>query len=269
MRFRGTGQALPGNCWWTLGGWCGRGLCTARWRNLPLTVRFINAKSDHPIVWSKDFMNSSSDLLSSEREMAQSIANELSLTISPQTQAHLTRAPSVRSSAPKIFYLQGMVAFESENFLDGALDISKERSRWTPTLPILMLHWPPVMGGCGIADKCRVLRHFRIRRVTLCAPSNWMKRCRRRMRSWPMLSSMQTGIGAARREIRRALALNPNSATVHERYASYLLFTGRSDRRMDESGIAVKLDALSETAQNNVAYVYTFRANTTRHFCSE
>jgi TolB-like protein len=209
MSFRGTRKALPEIARELSVGSVVEGSVLRDGANVRLTVRLIDAKSDHPI-WSKDFINSSSNLLSSEGELAQSIANELSLTISPQTQAHLTRAPSVEMSAEDL-YLQGMVAFDSENFGDAMGDFRKA-IEMDPNFANPYAALASCYGQMGI--------HGRM--------------------PYPEAFSNQKSNAL------RAIELDQSLSEAHAELA---------DAAIDESKIAVKLDPLSVTAQNDLAYI--------------
>ncbi len=65
----------------------------------------------------------------------------------------------------------------------------------------------------------------------------------------------------AEREFQRALALNPNEATVHHRYGRYLSSLGRIDEALREIKRAQELDPLSLLIKANVGVVYYFGRN--------
>ncbi len=62
----------------------------------------------------------------------------------------------------------------------------------------------------------------------------------------------------AEREFQRALALNPNDATVHHRYSRYLSSLGRIDDALSEIRKAQELDPLSPVIKANVGAIYYF-----------
>ena len=63
---------------------------------------------------------------------------------------------------------------------------------------------------------------------------------------------------AAERAFKRALALSPNYATAHHRYAWYLMFTGRHDEAIREITKAQELDPLSLIIGAHVGEVHYY-----------
>ncbi|MGA9767776.1 MAG: winged helix-turn-helix domain-containing protein [Blastocatellia bacterium] len=60
----------------------------------------------------------------------------------------------------------------------------------------------------------------------------------------------------AEEEVRKAIALQPNNATAHQRYAIYLRDQARLDESLKEVQYAEELDPLSPTIGTNLAYVF-------------
>ena len=63
----------------------------------------------------------------------------------------------------------------------------------------------------------------------------------------------------AEKEIKKALALNENSATAHQRYSIYLRDQGRLSEALAEIQRALELDPLSLTIGSNLAYIHFLR----------
>ena len=62
----------------------------------------------------------------------------------------------------------------------------------------------------------------------------------------------------AAREFHRALELNPNSSTIHQKFAFYLLRTGQLHEAVAEVERGVDLDPLSGRSFHHVGFVYYF-----------
>lgn len=60
----------------------------------------------------------------------------------------------------------------------------------------------------------------------------------------------------AEEEVRKAIALQPNNATAHQRYSIYLRDQARLDESLKEVRHAEELDPLSPTIGTNLAYIY-------------
>jgi TolB-like protein/Tfp pilus assembly protein PilF len=61
----------------------------------------------------------------------------------------------------------------------------------------------------------------------------------------------------ARKELRLAVDLNPNSSLAHSRYAIYLVTTGQSANAESETKRTLELDPLSPLHRSTAAYVFT------------
>ena len=66
----------------------------------------------------------------------------------------------------------------------------------------------------------------------------------------------------AESELRRAIELNPGSATVHHYYAHYLMAVRRFDVSLDESRRALELDPLNPSMTEHMAFHYHFARHT-------
>jgi len=64
---------------------------------------------------------------------------------------------------------------------------------------------------------------------------------------------------AAEESYRRAISLNPDSATVHHRYSQFLHERGRFEESLAEIRLAQQLDPLSIAISNNLGYALYFR----------
>ncbi|MBV9241346.1 MAG: tetratricopeptide repeat protein [Acidobacteria bacterium] len=60
----------------------------------------------------------------------------------------------------------------------------------------------------------------------------------------------------ADREFRRAVELNPESSSIHERYANFLGEMNRRDEAIAEAQLAVQIDPLSALVRSDLGYVY-------------
>jgi TolB-like protein len=221
-----------------------------------ITVRLIDARTDRP-VWGQNFTRSSTDTLASEGELAQSIANELSLTVSPQTQTHLARAPSVSMEAEDL-YLQGMLDFHSGNCENAMAYFQKAiqaDSRFANAYGALASCYGLLGEGGWMAygeafsnEKSNALRAIEF--------DDSLSEGHAALAG--ALMNADWDLNGAEKQFKQALALNPNSASVHDHYGGYLVLMGNHDSAIEEAQIAVKLDPLSGRALSDLAYIYYF-----------
>jgi len=205
-----------------------------------ITVRLIDAKSDRPI-WGKNYVHNSAPLLVSEGELAQAIADELSLTISPQTQAHLTRAPSVTMAAEDL-YLQGMLILHSGNCTI-AMDDFRKAIQADPGFANAYAALGDCYGLMGESGRIPYAEAFSMQRSNASRAielDDSLSEGHAEMAD--ALGNLNWDWSGAEKEFQKALALNPNSATVHQQYGDFLSRLGKSGAAIEEAKIAVKLD---------------------------
>jgi len=221
-----------------------------------ITARLIDAKTDRPI-WGENFVRSSTDVLASEGELAQSIANQLSLTITPQTQAHLARAASISMEAEDL-YLQGMLNFHSgncENAMDYFEKAIQADSKFANAYATLANCYG-LLGSGGWMPYAEAFSNEKSNAQLAVNYDDSLSEGHAQLAD--ALFNADWDLAGAAAEFHKALTLNPNSARVHEQYGDYLDLTGNPGAAIDEARIAVKLDPLSGRALSDLAYIYYF-----------
>ena len=221
-----------------------------------ITVRLIDPKTDQRI-WGDNFTRKLNDMPASQGELAQSIANELSLNVSPQTYAHLSRTTTVSVEAEDL-YLQGLLALHSDN-CGKAMTSFRGAIKADPNFASAYAALATCYGITATGGWMPYSEGF----------SNQKSNAARAIELDPSLSEGHAELAGAllavnwdwagaRREFEQAIALNPNSAKVHEQYGSFLNLTGDSSAAVKEAHYAVTLDPLSGRALSGLAYVYYF-----------
>ena len=221
-----------------------------------ITVRLIDAKTDRPI-WSENFVRNSTDVLASEGDLAQAIANKLSLTISPRTQAHLARTASVKMEAEDL-YLQGMLNFHSgdcSNAMDYFQKAIQADSKFANAYAALATCYE-LQGAGGWMPYAEAFSNQKSNAARAIELDDSLSEGHAEMAS--ALVNLNWDWSGAEREFHQALALNPNSAAVHEQYGNFLELRGDSAAAIQEAQIAVRLDPLSARALSDLAYIYYF-----------
>jgi TolB-like protein len=221
-----------------------------------ITARLIDAKTDRPI-WGENFIRSSSDVLASEGELARSVASQLSLTISPQTQAHLARSASISMGAEDL-YLQGMLNFHSgncENAMGYFQKAIKADAKFANAYAALANCYG-LLGSGGWIPYSEAFSNEKSNALRAVEFDNSLSEGHSELAD--ALVNADWNFAGAEKEFNQALALNPNSARVHEQYGDYLDLVGNPSTAIEEGQIAVKLDPLSARALSDLAYIYYF-----------
>jgi TolB-like protein len=149
--------------------------------HLRLTAQLIQVK-DQTHLWSQDYDYSAKDTLKVEDEVAEAVARQIQLRLSPEQRAELARPQTVN---PEAFdaYLQGHYFFERNTDKDTDM-AAKYFERATQVDPSYALAW-----------------------VGLSRARNWQAE--------EGLIPKEEGRRHSREAIERALALNPNLAEAH------------------------------------------------------
>jgi tetratricopeptide (TPR) repeat protein len=219
-------------------------------------VRLIDAKSDRP-VWVEDFSRNSTNFLTIEGELAQAIANQLSLTSSLETQTHLARRAAINEEA-EVLYLQGMLNVYSAScdkaipYFQKAIEMDAKFANAYAALAHCYGQLG-VTGGMPSAEAFAAQKNNAEHAVHL---DDTLAEGHAEMAD--ALIDMKWDWKGAEKEFDHALLLNPNSASTHEQYANYLSVTGNASAAIEQGQIAVKLDPLSGRVLRNLAYIYYF-----------
>ncbi|HJS23797.1 MAG TPA: tetratricopeptide repeat protein, partial [Pyrinomonadaceae bacterium] len=213
-----------------------------------IRAQLIHAPTDRHL-WVGDYNRGMRDVLDLQSEIAQAIARQVQIQMTPAEQSRLAPPHPVK---PKAFddYLQGRYLYwnkRTEENLNKAIDFFqsaiKEDPNYAPAyvgladcynaLSVVQIGTlPPVEGrrrAEEAATKALTLDGARAEAHTALGyvkHYNW---------DWP----------AAEQDFKRAIELNPNYANAHNFYASYLMSRGRVDESIAASNRARELDPFS------------------------
>jgi TolB-like protein/DNA-binding winged helix-turn-helix (wHTH) protein/Tfp pilus assembly protein PilF len=205
--------------------------------------------SDQTHIWAKNYERDLQDILALQEEVAQAIAGEVEIRLTPQQQARLESAP-VNAAAFQA-YLKGRYYLTriSGRDLQKALDYFKEATAIDPnyalgyaglaetynamnTLHLAPVETEPKAKAAALKalalDEALPLAHAALGRVRLFY--DW---------DWP----------GAEKEFLRALELNPSLPEAHLGYAAYLITSARFDESVEHILKTFALDPLSVSAR--------------------
>jgi TolB-like protein len=185
-----------------------------------ITAQLINAKTDDHI-WAHNYVRDLTSVLALQGEVAQAIADEISIKMTPQEQARLARARPVNSEAQDL-YLQGKHLL-NEGDPQKAIDYLQKAIDKDPTYASAHAALAESYGRTGEAGWLPYTEAFPRQKTEAAKaielddalPEGHAELANAVMDlSWDWTTSGK--------ELRRALELNPNSASVHATYAFYL-----------------------------------------------
>ena len=211
-----------------------------------ITALLVDTATDRHL-WAETYERDVGDILALQNEVAQAIAKEIQITITPQDVARLDRKRAVDPDAFHA-YLKGRYHWEkrSEEGLRRALHFFQEAIERDPT-------YAPAYAG--LADYYITLGNFNLAEshdVYPKAKAMALRGLEMDSGSAEAYTSLASVKGSyewdregAERDFRHAIALNPNYATAHHWYADHLVSQARFEEGMAEIALARSLDPLS------------------------
>ena len=257
MQYKGTHKALPEIARALNVDGIVEGTMVRAGNNVRVTVQLIRAANDQHL-WAEEYQREFGDLISLQREIARTIAQEVALNLDPEQKAYFARqAPH----DPKLneAYLRGLFFWEkrTEADLHRAVEnfniaISRD-SDFTPAY-------------AGIANSYNMLWYFGFMKAEEAVPQAHAA-VERALVLDPLSPEAHVGLGflklhydwdwaGGELECRRAIELRPGYSLAHQWYAYYLLNAGRLDEGTAERALARELDPLSVFKTLGLADVY-------------
>jgi TolB-like protein/Flp pilus assembly protein TadD len=219
-----------------------------------ITAQLIDARADKHL-WSQTFERKSSDVLALQAEMASAIASAINVQLTPGEQSRLSTAPTIDPAAHDA-YLRGRFFFNrpSDENLQKAIAQFDEAVRLSPG-------FAPAYSGLSDAYIWAAYNEGFIRAVD--AKPRVKEAAERAVQLDSMSAEAHTSLAVFKawfeydweggeRELRRAIALNPNYAYAHDQLNQMLGITGRFDEAIAEGQRAIALDPLSPSILNDL-----------------
>jgi len=210
-------------------------------------------------LWARNYERDLRDVLTLQSEVAQAIANEVKIKLTPQEQARLARARPVSPEAHEA-YLRGRYHWNlrTEDGLKKSLGYFQQAIEKDPAY---------ALAYAGLADSYVILADG------VMAPREAYPRGKaaafKALEIDETLAEAHAPLGAAReaydwdwvgaeKEYKRAIELNPGYATAHQWYAMYLSEMGRHNEAIAETKRAQELDPLSLIINVHGGYIFFF-----------
>jgi serine/threonine protein kinase/tetratricopeptide (TPR) repeat protein len=235
------------------------GRISQRGDNLSISVELVDARDDTHL-WGKQYNRRLSDILSLQDEMARDFSQSMRLRLSGEEERRLVKRYTDNVEAYQL-YLKGRYYWNRrtpDGFKKG-LELFQQAIDTDPDY---------ALAYAGLADSYAMLGDY-----SVLAPRDTFPRAEAAattaLRLDDNLAEGHTSLAfvkmayqwdwaAADREFRRAIELNPNYATAHQWYASYLVMMGRFDESIREIKRAQELDPLSRIINANLGLHYYY-----------
>jgi TolB-like protein/DNA-binding winged helix-turn-helix (wHTH) protein/Flp pilus assembly protein TadD len=224
-----------------------------------VTAQLVDAATDRH-VWAESYERDVRDVLGLQNELAQAIAREIQVRLSPseQTTAQSASAGPVSPQAYDL-YLKGRYEWNdwTEPGLKKSIQYFEEVIQTDPG-------YAPAWAGLSDAYSLLGIFGFLPPNVTLpkakAAALKAIELDEALSEAHVSLSGvrlhMEWSWSGSERELRRAIALDPNNAMAHQWYGYLFSATGRFDEAIAETKRALELDPLSPNKQNSLGAAF-------------
>jgi eukaryotic-like serine/threonine-protein kinase len=221
--------------------------------HVKIIVQLVNAQNDRNL-WGNSYDGDLRDVLSLQGRVAQAIAGEIRVQLTPQESAALAKDRPVNLKAYEV-YLRGRYLWNKRTPSDlrKAIDELKKAIDLDPTYP---LAWAGLADGYSLLSdydeqpprEAIPLAKAAAKKALELDNSLGEPRATLAYVEW----AYDWNASAAETDFERALALSPNYASAHQWYGMYLCSRGRFDDGIAELERAQTLDPLSLVIEVNV-----------------
>ena len=219
-----------------------------------ITAQLIHGPTDRHL-WAETYEGDLEDVLKLQGDVAQAIAQQIRVEVSPQLRAQLQSAPAVNPEAYEA-YLKGAFynnKWTKEGFERGieyfnrALEKDPHNARAYAELAV-------AYGGLGIYGDVKAYPEQKAASLKALEIDDTLADAHTTL-AWAKFT-LDWDIAGAEQEFRRAIELNPSDARAHAWYGIFLALRGRVEDSFRQVRRARELDPLSLPN----AYTATFRA---------
>jgi len=221
-----------------------------------VTAQLIDAQTDRHI-WARNYVHNLSSILALQGEVAQAIANEIKIEVTPEEQARLARVRIINPDAQDL-YLQGMQRLNAGDpkdaitYLEKAIALDRSYAKAHAALANAY-GWMGEAGWMAYSEAFPRQKAEALKAIELddALPEGHVELAK-------VALSLDWDWATQEKEFQRALDLNPNSAPVLWAYSSYLERMGRIPEAISEADLALQLDPVSSRSFMTSAFSYYF-----------
>ena len=221
-----------------------------------VTAQLIEV-GDQAHVWAESYDRDLRDALALQSEVAQAVANQIELKLTPQQQARLATPRPVNAEAYQL-YLRGKY-YDARGDIDDAQKaqanfqqaIDKD-PQYAPAYAGMALAYPYYASVSGVPLREALARsqEFALKALEI---DPHLAEAHLALAD---VESAGWNWSAAEREIERTISLNPSFAEARSHYAELLSVVGRHDQALAEVKQAHELDPLSPLINTQVGYTF-------------
>lgn len=231
------------------------GRMTQRGENLSISIELIDGASNK-IIWGEQYERKMSDLLTTQREIANTITEKLQVKLTGETAKGITKQYTESNEAYQ-FYLKGRFQWNKRTIesLKQAVEYYNQAIGKDPTF---------ALAYSGLAETYVLFPNYDVASAKDSMPQA-KAAALRALELDDSLAEAHTALGwylatfefdwaGSERELRRAIELNPKYATAHQWLGELLAQTKRFDESETEMRRALEADPLSPVVNFNVGW---------------
>jgi TolB-like protein/Flp pilus assembly protein TadD len=221
-----------------------------------ISAQLIDARTDRPI-WAHSYVRDMTSVLALQGEVAQAIADEISINVTPQEQARLARRRPIDPEAQDL-YLHGMLRLDADD-CKSAVDYFHQAIDKNPSYAQAHAALAQCYGRMGESGRMAYRDAFsrqKIEATRAIELDQSLPEGHAELANAAMTLDWDWATAAT--EFHRALELNPNSAPIHQKYAFYLVRTGQLREALAEVERGVDLDPVSGRSFHFEGFIYYF-----------
>jgi TolB-like protein/Flp pilus assembly protein TadD len=221
-----------------------------------ISAQLIDARTDRPI-WAHTYVRDLTSVLAWQGEVAQAIADEISINVTPQEQARLARRRPIDPAAQDL-YMHGMIQLDADD-CKSAVDYFHQALDKNPNYAQAHAALANCYGRMGESGRMAYKEAFSKQKTEASRAielDDSLPEGHAELANTAMTLDWDWRAAAA--EFHRALELNPNSAPIHQKYAFYLVRTGQLREALAEVERGVDLDPVSGSSFHYEGFIYYF-----------
>jgi TolB-like protein/Tfp pilus assembly protein PilF len=221
-----------------------------------ISAQLIDAKTDRP-VWAHEYVRDMTSVLALQGEVAQAIADQIRITMTPQEQARLARSRPIDPEAQDL-YLHGILQLDADDCGSAIGYFQKALAKY-PNYAQAHAAMATCYGRMGESGHMAYKEAFTRQKAEATRAielDDSLPEGHAELANADMTLDWDWPTAAA--EFQRAQQLNPNSASIHQKYAFYLLRTGQLHEALAEVQRGVELDPVSWRSFHNEGFIDYF-----------
>jgi len=221
-----------------------------------ISVQLIDARMDRP-VWASSYVQDVGGVFAWQGQVAQDIAEEISTKLTPEEQARLARK-SLVDAVSQDDYLHGLLLRNAGNCQSaiGYFSQAIARSPDYAQAHSALASCYGMLGESGQLPYQDAFTQQKMEALKAIALDDSLSEAHAELANTAM--TLDWNWAAAAAEFRRALQLDPSSATAHEKYAFYLVRMGEPQGAIAQIEQSVALDPVSSSTFHAEGFIYYF-----------